>query len=245
MLCRRIATCLFFSALCWGAAASAQIAIIKDKTVPLFELPSLQSKLLGVLSAGDTVRILQTRSGWVQLTTRKPLKGWMRTGAKASSHFLPLAKKSRAEITGNAPYDGGLVFGLGTLGGDFAYIGRFYYRNLPRWELEGSFEYVAGQIASIYLMHVNTRHVRPLKNRFDGYATLGVGVINTVPIQSAGGKTISNMALNYGLGVQRRLNHSNRLRADVRQFTAIRQQGTLNFLEFTVGLALGVNWGRL
>lgn len=245
VVCGRIATCLFLSALCWSISASAQSAILKDKTAPLFELPSLQSKLVGVLSAGDTVRILQIRSGWVQLATRKPLKGWMRTGAKAASHFFPLTKKTRAEIAGKAPYDGGLVLGLGTLGGDFAYVGRFYYRNLPRWELEGSFEYVAGQIASIYLMHANTRYLRPFKNRFEGYATAGVGVINTVPIQSAGARSISNMALNYGLGVQRRLNNNNWLRADLRQFTAVRKQGTLNFLEFTVGIAIGVRWAKL
>lgn len=204
--------------------------------------------MIAVLNAGDTVRVMQTSKGWAQLKTRKQF-GWMRIGSKRAAHFSFLNKKNGEENAFNsesaAPYDGGVVLGLGTLGGDFAYIGRFYYRNLPRWELEGSLEYVAGQIASIYLMHVNTRYVRPVARRFEGYATAGTGVINTVPIQSAGGKTISNMALNYGIGVQRRLNHSNWLRADLRQFTAIRKQGTLNFLEFTIGLSIGVRWGKL
>lgn len=233
-------------AIFWSSISLAQIAILKDKAAPLYEQPSIQSRMIAVLATGDTVRILQTRSGWVQLNASKQ-KGWMRIGAKAASHFSFLSKKSSSENfkAESSPYDGGVVLGLGTLGGDFAYIGRFYYRNLPRWEIEGSFEYVAGQIASIYLMHANARYVRPVARRFEGYATAGVGVINTVPIQSAGGKTISNMALNYGFGVQRRLNHSNWLRADLRQFTAVRKQGTLNFLEFTVGLAIGVRWGKL
>ncbi|MEK7728878.1 MAG: SH3 domain-containing protein [candidate division KSB1 bacterium] len=242
----RTATLFFLAAMLWSSPGFAQIAVLKDEAAPLYEKPSLQSKLIGVLAAGDTVRILQTRSGWVQLNARKQ-QGWMRAGAKAAAHFSPLPKIRSAKNfpPTTAPYDGGVVLGLGTLGGDFAYIGRFYYRNLPRWELEGSFEYVAGQIASIYLMHVNPRYVRPIKSRFDGYLTAGVGVINTVPIQSAGGKTISNMALNYGLGVQRRLNNKNWLRADLRQFTAIRQQGSLNFLEFTVGLGIGMRWAKL
>lgn len=243
---QRIPQISFLVAIFWSSVSLAQIALLQSKTSPLYETPSIQSKMIAVLAAGDTVRILQTRSGWVQLQTRK-LKGWLRTGAKAGSHFTLLSSKNSQENfkAGASPYDGGVVLGLGTLGGDFAYIGRFYYRNLPRWELEGSFEYVAGQIASIYLMHANTRYVRPVARRFEGYATAGVGVINTVPIQSAGGKTISNMALNYGLGVQRRLNNKNWLRADLRQFTAIRTQGTLNFLEFTVGIAIGVRWAKL
>lgn len=247
---QRIPTLLILVATLWSSQSFAQIAILKGDTTPLYEKPSLQSKLIGVLAAGDTVRILQTRSGWVYLSARQQQKGWMRTGAKAASYFLFPSKNSATEnsktiVSRVAPYDGGIVLGLGTFGGDFVYAGRFYYRNLPRWELEGSFEYVAGQIASIYLMHANARYVRPVKRRFEGYLTAGAGVINTVPIQSAGGKTISNMALNYGLGVQRRLNHNNWLRADLRQFTAIRKQGTLNFLEFTVGIAIGMRWAKL
>jgi hypothetical protein len=72
-----------------------------------------------------------------------------------------------------------------------------------------------------------------------------VGVINTVPIQSAGGKSVSNMAVNYGLGVARHLKNSNWLRADVRQFSALRKQGTVNFIEFTVGLDIGIRWSKL
>jgi len=244
-----IPTLLFLAATLWSSHGFAQIAVLKDGPTPLYEKPSLQSKLIAVLAAGDTIRILQNRSGWAYLSARQQ-QGWMRTGAKPASHFFSSAKNSTAgnsktKPASAAPYDGGVVLGLGTLGGDFAYVGRFYYRNLPQWELEGSFEYVAGQIASTYLMHVNMRYLRTFKNRFEGYATAGVGVINTVPIQSAGARSISNMALNYGLGVQRRLNNNNWLRADLRQFTAISKRGTLNFLEFTVGLAMSVRWAKL
>jgi len=246
----RIVKLVLIAATVWSSYSFAQSAVLKDEATPLYEYPSLQSKLVGVLAAGDTVRILQNRSGWVHLSARKQLKGWMRAGAKPASKFSLLDKTSlsgnnKTDVTSAKPYDGGIVLGLGTLGGDFAYIGRFYFRNLPRWELEGSFEYVAGQIASIYLMHANMRYLRTFKNRFEGYATAGVGVINTVPIQSAGARSISNMALNYGLGVQRHIKSNNWLRADLRQFTAVRKQGTLNFLEFTVGIAIGMRWAKL
>jgi hypothetical protein len=143
------------------------------------------------------------------------------------------------------PVDGGLSLGLGVFGGDFSYIGRFFYRNLKALYLEGTFQYVAGQIASQYLMHANARYVRPIRLRFNGYATAGVGVINTVPIQSAGAKPVSNMAFNYGVGVARQLKSNNWLRADLRQFSVLRQQGTVNFIEFTVGLDIGIRWSKL
>ena len=143
------------------------------------------------------------------------------------------------------PVDGGLSLSHGTFGGDFSYVGRFFYRNLRWVYLEGTFQYVAGSIASQYLMHANARYMRPLRGRFDGYATAGVGVINTVPIQSAGGKSVSNMAVNYGVGVARKLKNNNWLRADLRQFSALRTQGTVNFIEFTVGLDIGIRWSKL
>jgi hypothetical protein len=73
----------------------------------------------------------------------------------------------------------------------------------------------------------------------------GIGIINTIPVRAAGGKSISNMVVNYGLGVQRHLRNSNSLRLDLRQYTAIRSQGLANFFEFTVGIAFGIRWSKL
>ncbi len=247
--------------------ARAQFAVLKDDATPLYEKPSLQSKLVTVLSAGDTVRIEKKQNGWARLRFRKKQRGWMQlrartaqNGAAASAKVSGDTQKFSADqlavsrrnagfatkpVTKPPPVDGGLSLSLGVFGGNFSYVGRFFYRNLKALYFEGTFQYVAGSLASQYLMHANGRYVRPISLRFEGYATAGVGVINTAPIQSAGGKSVSNMAFNYGLGVARQLKNDNRLRADLRQFTALRKQGTVNFIEFTVGLDIGIRWSKL
>jgi len=255
----------------WLAAApgQAQVAILKDATTPLYAEPSLHSKLIAVLAAGDTVRILQQRKGWAQLRLRNKQKGWMLVRVRKTSSGTSAASARGGEIQDlsenqlavsgrNAgfspaairtskppPVDGGISLSLGFFGGDFSYVGRFFYRSLRTVYLEGTFQYVAGQIASQYLMHANARFVKPLRPRFNGYATAGIGVINTVPIQSAGGKSVSNLAFNYGLGVARQLKSNNWLHAELRQFSALRKQGTANFVEFTVGLDIGIRWSKL
>jgi opacity protein-like surface antigen len=258
--------CIFVLAV---TSARAQIAVLKEDAALLYEKPSTQSRLLAVLSAGDTVQVLKKQGSWAQLRFRTRRIGWMqlrhhqgRNGATVSNgangEIQYIAENQLAVSERNAgfatqapvsrkqpPVDGGLSLGLGVFGGDFSYIGRFFYRNLRTLYLEGTFQYVAGQIASQYLMHANARYVRPINSRFSGYATAGVGVINTVPIQSAGAKSVSNMAFNYGLGVARQLKSNNWLRADLRQFTLPRRQGTVNFIEFTIGLDIGIRWSKL
>lgn len=254
--------CVFFALLALPAAA--QFAVLKEEATPLYEKPSAQSKLVAVLAAGDTVRILKKQNGWAQLRFHKKQKGWMqlrRPTADSLSAFVRAGENSQNPAANRfaaaereaafsappkrPPLDGGLSLNLGVFGGDFSYVGRFFYRSLKTAYLEGTFQYVAGQIASQYLMHANARFVRPLGRRFNGYATAGVGVINTVPIQSAGGKSVSTMAFNYGFGAARLLKNNNWLRADLRQFSALRQQGVVNFVEFTVGLDIGIRWSKL
>ena len=258
-------TCTFvLTVACLVATpARAQIAVLKVDATLLYEKPSTESRLLAVLSAGDTVHVLKRQDGWTQLRFRSRQTGWMqvrnrrgRNGANDEaqnqlSHQLAFADRNGGFATTSTmarkqpPVDGGLSLGLGVFGGDFSYIGRFFYRNLKTLYVEGTFQYVAGQIASQYLMHANARYMRPIRLHFNGYATAGVGVINTVPIQSAGAKSVSNMAFNYGVGVARQLKSNNWLRAELRQFSALRQQGTVNFIEFTVGLDIGIRWSKL
>src|SRR5262245_17781614 len=210
--------------------ARAQIAVLKEDATLLYEKPSTQSRLLAVLSAGDTVRVLKKQDGWAQLSFRAKQTGWIQmrnrrgqagsNGTNEDAQDLTLNQLAASDRNAGfstktamarkqPPIDGGLSLGLGVFGGDFSYIGRFFYRNLRTLYLEGTFQYVAGQIASQYLMHANARHVRPIGPRFTGYATAGVGVINTVPIQSAGARSVSNMAFNYGVGVARQLKSNN------------------------------------
>jgi hypothetical protein len=243
-------------------AALAQTAILKDPVTPLYEKPSTNSRLLAVLAAGDTVRILKTSGPWVHVLFHRKRTGWLNISGKSAS-----ASKAESDASGEesrwrnqpqaapalggvgngvrAATDGGISFHLGTFSGDFTYVGKFYYRSLPSIYLEGTFQYVAGQIASLYLLYGNAKYIRRLGQRIDGSLTAGAGVINTVPIRSAGGKSVSNMAVNFGLGIQRHLKNYNWLRLDLRQYSAVQKRGLANFIEFTVGISIGVRWSKL
>lgn len=265
-------TFLFLWLLSLGDSANAQRIVLKDGTTPIAEQPSAKSRVIAVLVKGDTVRVLKTATPWVQVAFRGKQKGWMYVGrattataAKAPSLTSPetAAKPANAPpveevkpleqtATTTSPavsapnVDGGISFHLGSFSQQFTYVGKFYYRTLPRIYVEGTFQYVAGNVASNYLMYGNAKYVRPLSHRIDGTVTAGVGVINSVPVRAAGVKSVSNMAFNYGVGVQRYLKNSNWLRADIREYTVIRnRQGLANFFEFTVGIAIGVRWSKL
>lgn len=252
--------------------ALAQRLVLKDAATPIAEQPSSQSRVIAVLAKGDTARVLKTAGPWVQVAFRGKQKGWMYLGrtnpatatkppaTMPSETPMPLATtppiaevKPSEQTAANGPPpafptspDGGISFHLGSFSRQFTYVGKFYYRTLPQLYVEGTFQYVAGNVASNYLMYGNAKYVRPLSRRLDGTATAGVGVINSVPVRAAGVKSVSNMMFNYGIGVQRYLKNSNWLRADIREYTAIRnRQGLANFFEFTLGIAIGIRWSQL
>lgn len=261
-----------FSLLIWSSVATAQRLVLKDAATPIAERPSSQSRVIAVLVKGDTVRILKITSPWAQVAFRGKQKGWMYVGRNtAATAAKSPATTSSATATKPATVppveevkpleqspttsppavlapnnDGGISFHLGSFSQQFTYVGKFYYRTLPRLYVEGTFQYVAGNVASNYLMYGNAKYVRPLSRRIDGTMTAGVGVINSVPVRAAGVKSVSNMAFNYGVGVQRYLKNGNWLRADIREYTVIRnKQGLANFFEFTVGIAIGIRWSKL
>jgi hypothetical protein len=251
-----------------NGVAVAQRLVLKDASTPIAEQPSPKSRVIAVLSKGDTVRVLKTNNPWVQVAFRGKQKGWMyvgrsavatsakpnlETSAKPANAALAEEIKPIEQTATNAPpvalppiTDGGISFHLGSFSQQFTYVGKFYYRTLPRLYVEGTFQYVAGDLASFYLMYGNAKYMRPIGRRLEGTVTAGVGVINTVPVRAAGVKSVSNMAFNYGIGVQRYLKNSNWLRADLREYTAIRnRRGLANFFEFTVGIAIGIRWSKI
>jgi hypothetical protein len=266
----RFALTAFWGLLLLNEAATAQRIVLKDAATPIAEQPSPKSRVIAVLVKGDTVRVLKITNPWVQVAFRGKQKGWMYVGrstastnknapattpetAAKSANAAPVEEIRPVEQTtasqspiAPAPIaDGGVSFHLGAFSRQFTYVGKFYYRTLPRLYVEGTFQYVAGDIASFYLMYGNAKYARPLGRRLEGSLTAGVGVINSVPVRAAGVKSVSNMVFNYGLGVQRFLKNSNWLRLDIREYTVIRQKGLANFFEFTVGLAIGIRWSKL
>lgn len=252
----RPARLFFFLLLALSSVAYAQRIVLKEAATPIAERPASESRVIAVLTKGDTVRVLKINNPWMQVAFRGKQKGWMYVGRNASA----TAAKSPAE-TAKTPepaptmtppptfapnHDGGISFHLGSFSRQFTYVGKFYYRTMPRLYVEGTFQYVAGNIASNYLMHGNAKYVRPLGRRLEGTVTAGVGVINSVPVRAAGVNSVSNMAFNYGIGVQRYLKNNNWLRIDMREYTVLRnKQGLANFFEFTAGIAIGINWSKI
>jgi hypothetical protein len=236
-------------------SGSAQRLILKDSATPIAEQPSPKSRVMVVLAKGDTVRILKINGGWAQVAFRGKQKGWMFVGRNAPpANTNPPAASAAVEASKpveqtNLPAatmtEGGISFHLGSFSRQFTYVGKFYYRTLPALYVEGTFQYVAGDIASFYLMYGNAKYARALGQRLEGALTAGVGVINTVPVRAAGVKSVSNMTINYGFGMQRHLKNNNWLRLDFREHTAIRRSGFANFFEFTVGIAIGIRWSKL
>jgi len=267
---KRAALLVVFTLLILSRVVTAQRIVLKEAATPIAEQPSSQSRIIAVLTKGDTVRILKITSPWAQVAFRGKQKGWLYVGrstaataakspattppevATKPANAPPVEETKPVEQTSHSPVplapitDGGVSFHLGSFSQQFTYVGKFYYRTLPRLYVEGTFQYVAGDIASFYLMYGNAKYARPLGRRLEGTVTAGVGVINTVPVRAAGVKSVSNMAFNYGIGVQRYLKNSNWLRADIREYTAIRnKRGLANFFEFTVGIAIGIRWSKI
>lgn len=134
----------------------------------------------------------------------------------------------------------GISFSLGALGESFAYSGRFMYRTLPKIFIEGSFQHVPGDVAASMLVHSNLLYDFSVAPRWDGWITGGVGVISTSPTKTVGAKSVSNMEVNYGIGVRRYLKHRTYLRGDLRQFSVMTDNGTKNYIEFAFGIVIGV-----
>jgi len=136
----------------------------------------------------------------------------------------------------------GISFTLGAIGENFAYSGRFLYRSLPSLYLEGSFQHVPGDVAASLLLHSNALYTFSLSREagWEGWITGGLGVISTSPTKTVGAKSVSNMEINYGIGARRYLKHRTYLRADLRQFSVLLDNATKNYVEFAVGIIIGV-----
>lgn len=225
-----IALLLFSPGLLLG-----QRAVLKAEFTPVYETPSAESRQIAVLAAGDTVEILKIENGWVQLAFGQR-QGWMNVRDQK-----PKQRRARASLPKRlGAKRGGISLHVGSFSKDFSYVGRFHYKSTPSIHMEGTFQYAAGKLASLYLMHLNFRRLYPLGGRVDGWVSIGAGVVTSVPIRSAGSKSVSNMAFNYGLGARRHMKNSNWFRVDVQRFSIFVDSGLQHFLSWTIGIEIGV-----
>jgi len=166
------------------------------------------------------------------------------TSLISSLRNMPVSEQEmqigRGQPDTNSNLNLGISFSLGALGESFAYSGRFMYRTLPKIFIEGAFQHVPGDVAASLLVHSNLLYDFSVAPRWDGWITGGVGVISTSPTKTVGAKSVSNMEVNYGIGVRRYLKHRTYLRGDLRQFSVMTDNGTKNYIEFAFGIVIGV-----
>ena len=166
------------------------------------------------------------------------------SGASQSPGNAPAAVPAIHSGLGTSDADAdlnlGVSFTLGALNSEFAYSGRFLYRTLPRVYLEAAFQHVPANSGSSFLVHSNLLYGFALSRRFEGWLTGGVGVVSTAPSKAVGAKSVSNMELNYGIGVRRQFARRANLRADVRRYAVLLNTQTKNYLEYAVGVMIEV-----
>ncbi len=220
----------------------AQPAVMRDRETPLYERPSVTSRPLLTLSAGDTVRILQNRGLWIQLATQTDQKGWMFLGKTEGQPGKP---KPPVLLTAPEPaVDGGVTAQVGVFDRGFTVAGHLSYRILARVEVEAALQYANSKAASFHLLHTNGRYLQPLASRLQAALSAGAGVIHSTA-EAAAGSARSALMINYGVGMQRRLGDSHWLRAELRRITAFTTPGATNYTEFLAGFTLGIAWSRL
>ncbi len=223
--------CLFSS------SAFSQTAVLKAARTPIYNRPDPRGKIIAQLARGDTIHVLKKQGLWVRLKFRRKYSGWMYLGQPRDRN----PRVRRRKLPDNPPRhlsQLGISFHLGALGKDFTYAGKFFYASFPNVYMEGTFQHVPGAAANSYLMYGNLKYLWPLSPAITGWLTLGVGVITTVPTKTVAAKSISNMSLNYGLGIQKYLKTNTYLRIDLRQYAALVDSGVTTFWELMAGFAV-------
>jgi len=150
-----------------------------------------------------------------------------------------LVKKKRP-VPGDEVYRRfGYSFGMGLIATDYTYSWKFVFHSTPKLALEGSFKHVLGKAADSYFIMSNLSYMLKETGKTRPYVTAGMGVINTVPDRSIGSDTVSNMAINYGLGARKYLTEKLSLIFTASQFTIFVGKNISNFREYTLGILVG------
>lgn len=136
----------------------------------------------------------------------------------------------------------GYAFGMGLIQSDYTYSWKFVFHSQPRLALEGSFKHVLGGAADSYFILANLSYLFRERKKFVPFATAGLGVINTAPVRSIDSQTVSNMAVNFGVGARKYMRKNLSLVLNTSLFTAFVGKGIRIYPEITVSLLIGKFW---
>lgn len=251
--------------------SSAQYGVIKVNEIEMYSLPMVDNIPVAVLSKGDTIRVIVKRGDWVKVAAMDGRRGWMqmKTTAKTVSTVVqPSQKLERKEanfskhVSKSEPEPDliqknrdtnfilappmyrrfGYSFGMGLIELDYTYNWKFVFHSTRRLALEGSFRHVLGDAADSYFIMANLSYLLKENTKLLPYLTGGMGVINTVPDRGISTESVSNMAINYGLGFRKYLKNKLSLIFGLTQYTAFVGNGMRHFREVTAGVLVGKFW---
>lgn len=216
---------------------------------------------------GEWVKVLfaNGKKGWMQIQIRKqhpstngkamtnghaiPVNkrfaknGAYTSGAHKKNGKVPDLVKKKRPVAGDEIYRRfGYSFGMGFIATDYTYSWKFVFHSTPKLALEGSFKHVLGKAADSYFIMSNLSYMLKDTGKTRPYVTAGMGVINTVPERSISSDTVSNMAINYGVGARRYLNEKLSLIFTASQFSIFVGKNISNFREYTLGILVGKFW---
>ncbi len=231
----------------------AQRAVIAVDGAEIYSLPWADGSPITVLSKGDTVNIIGKRGEWVKILFANGKKGWMQiqrrkqhpptNGTHKTNGKAPDLVKKKRPIPGDEVYRRfGYSFGMGFIATDYTYSWKFVFHSTPKLALEGSFKHVLGKAADSYFIMSNLSYMLKETGKTRPYVTAGMGVINTVPDRSIGSDTVSNMAINYGVGARKYLTEKLSLIFTASQFSIFVGKNISNFREYTLGILVGKFW---
>jgi opacity protein-like surface antigen len=262
---------LFFALITLEAGqAFGQKAVIALDGVKIYTLPMVEDSPVSTLSKDDTVYVLGRRGGWIKVACQDGVKGWMQLQVRKKRDSAK--KKGRTRLAHNgASFNGsngsemkpdrvaspaaseprfdegiyrrfGYSFGMGLVQLDYTYNWKFVFHSTPRLALEGSFKHVLGSSADSYFIMANLAYLLKDGSQTLPYVTGGIGIINTVPDRSIDTDSVSNMAINYGLGARRHINEKLSLVIAATQYTTFVGKNIRQFNEITAGLLVGKFW---
>lgn len=133
-------------------------------------------------------------------------------------------------------------FGAGLIEAGFAYEWRFLHHTTDRLALVGSIKHALGEAADSYLLASNWEYLLKKNASVMPYVTVGAGVIVTsIPRDTEIG-SISNMMLNYGLGLRKKFMANTTLVLAGSMYSIFAGSKVTLWKSMTVGLMVGKFW---
>ncbi len=232
-------------------AVSGQTVRIK-RSIVVYTRPDADSPVLKVLSSGSKIKFLGSREGWDRIAWAAGKTGWINLKMPAAkvrrhavnsgghNHGVDRTRLSGKKRPPSRVMRTGTLFGMGVMNFDFSYVFRFFHGNWPRTWMEGSFQFVADKVVSVYIMDMSFRRMWVRTRLFDTWYSAGVGVMTSVPVKAADKRSISNLAFNIGIGGQKALDRKRAVRVDFKNFYALGNGGISSFWDVSVGLVFRI-----